>query len=278
MSSTENLSTCLVNGEPLKVKHKIVPVPGSIRQIVGGMFQGAEIENAERTGTCPNCGAHVKLSAKGFMTAHTVRNAPKPADKGLSDQSYDVADSGARVGDPEAGVQRRKVDVLGALEAGAVMVPVKGENGRVKLEERPGTEDNVRAAFDYWVSRKPRSESARAAQNKNVTELSRRLDAMRKGRDRLRASMEDAAQGHRGPTLVRGRDTAPRLRDPELPFTESTDLRRDGSVRKTTTLDQPLGRERFDRKITTVPEPKPKRTAAERRRYRRAQQQARKGK
>ena len=84
------------------------------------------------------------------------------------------------------------------------------------------------------------------------------------------AQMRDAAFGHRGPTLVRGRDTTPRQRDPELSWDEPTDLRANGEVRKSSTLDQPLGRERFDRMITDVPAPKRKRSASERRRYRRA--------
>lgn len=88
------------------------------------------------------------------------------------------------------------------------------------------------------------------------------------------ARTEDVAVAHRGPTLVRGRDTAPRLRDPELSWDEPTDLRQNGEVRKSTTFEQPLGRERFDRKITDVPAPKRKRTASERRRYRRAQRNA----
>lgn len=83
-----------------------------------------------------------------------------------------------------------------------------------------------------------------------------------------RARMTDAAQAHRGPTLVKGRDTTPRLRDPGLSWDEPTDLRQNGEVRKSTTFEQPLGRERFDRKITTVVEPKPKRTAAQRNRWR----------
>jgi len=90
--------------------------------------------------------------------------------------------------------------------------------------------------------------------------------------------------GHgRGPTLVRGRETTPAVReeadaswaqipaDTQVPW-EIDPERREGGTR--TVLDQPLGRERFDRKITTVPEPKKRRTAAERRRYRRSQQRA----
>jgi hypothetical protein len=80
---------------------------------------------------------------------------------------------------------------------------------------------------------------------------------------------------------VRGRDTTPRERDPELSWDEPTDIRQitvgpkgarvvvGTEPRKSSTLDLPLGRERFDRKITDVPEPKRKRTASERRRYRR---------
>lgn len=71
------------------------------------------------------------------------------------------------------------------------------------------------------------------------------------------AARTDAAQAHRGPTLVKGRDTVPRLREDGLSWDEGTDLRQDGTVRKTSTLDAPLGRERFDRKITFVPEPAP---------------------
>jgi hypothetical protein len=284
MSKTDALGKCLADGEPLKVKHKIAPVMGSVREVLGGIFQGEEIKNAERTGTCPNCGAHVKLSSKGFITAHAVRNAPQPVSKALSDTALDVADTGARVGDPEAAAQRRTVEVTGAFEAGTVKVPVKGENGRTKLQEAPGTEENVRAAFDYWTARKPRSESARVAQNRNVTELSRRLDAMRKARTvvlneqtdtygevarpvdtSMGADMPDAAQAHRGPTLVRGRAET-RVRDWDTSWDENTATRRRG------TMDQPLGRERFDRKITDVPEPKRRRTNAERRRYRAAQQ------
>lgn len=88
------------------------------------------------------------------------------------------------------------------------------------------------------------------------------------------ADMEDRASVHRGPTLVRGRDEGTRLRDPGLPWEESTDLRQDGSVRKSTTLDQPLGRPRFDRMITDVLAPARRRTPAERNRHRKAQRLA----
>lgn len=76
--------------------------------------------------------------------------------------------------------------------------------------------------------------------------------------------------GHgRGPVLVKGRDTVPRLREAGLSWAEATDLRQDGSVRMSTTLDQPLGRERFDRKITDVPEPAPRLSKSQKRNARR---------
>jgi hypothetical protein len=77
------------------------------------------------------------------------------------------------------------------------------------------------------------------------------------------------------------------MRDPQVTVLEPTDLRQitvgprgarrvvGEEPRRHTTLDQPLGRERFDRKITDVPEPPRKRTASERRRYRREQAMAR---
>lgn len=206
--------------------------------------------------------------------------------KGLTEPTTDVTDTGVRTGDPRGAERRRVVELEGAAQAGTVKVPVKGEKGRTKLVEAPATEENVRAALEYWRTRKPRTEASRVAQNENVSALIRRLEAIMDAQemrynedthafdvvhvpDAGQHAVTDAAQGHRGPTLVPGRDGAPRLRDPELPFTESTDLRRDGSVRKSTTLDEPLGRLRFDRKITDVAAPKRKRTGAEKRRYRR---------
>lgn len=112
------------------------------------------------------------------------------------------------------------------------------------------------------------------AQEVRYSTTSRTLDvvAMTPVAEQLSLSASvDTAQGHRGPTLVRGRDTTPRLRNPETPWDEPTDLRRNGEVRKATTFEDPLGRERFDRKITDVPKPKRRRSSSERRRYRREQ-------
>lgn len=265
----------------VKMGDKVSPVEGS---------------SDGETGTCPTCKTPgVVLSVVGgYIRAHTVadreipENNPKPATltekpvkygKGLTEPMVDLTDTGLRTGDPRIAEQRRVVDIEGANGLGTVKVPRKVQGTGVtksgkprmvtKLIDVPATEENTREALDYWRKKKPQSDTGRKAQNDNVSALVRRLEAMRKGAEVLAADMADSASVHRGPTLVPGRDTAPRLRDPEKPWTEPTDLRRDGRVRLSTTLDQPRGRDRFDRKITDVPEPAPKRTPSQRRAYRR---------
>ena len=270
----------------IKMTDKLTPVEGSVK--------GAE---GKRTGTCPECATPgVMLSIVGeFIRAHVVTSVESPENNpqaptlvtkaskkegtGLSEPMVTLTDTGVRTGDPREAEQRRVAEIEGATGTGTVKVPrkVQGEGKTksgaprmtTKLTEVPATDETVREALDYWLGKSPKSDTGRKAQNANVSSLTRRLEAMRAGSETLSADMADSAQAHRGPTLVRGRDTAPRLRDPELSWDEPTDLRQNGEVRRTTTLDQPLGRERFDRKITDVPEPKRKRTAAERRRYRR---------
>lgn len=270
---------CLIN-----IKAMMDPVPGSVK--VGP--QGT------KTGMCPACRTPgVMLSIVGsVIRAHTVapreipENDPQPGTssapkikygKGLTDHQAELTDSGLRVGSPVLSDKRRSAELDGAYERGTVKLPVKvkGEDGkeRSKLIDHPATEENVRAALAYWKARRPRTAEARARQTDALTEMYRRLDGFRDGKEATQGNgMLDAASVHRGPTLVQGRDVPVRLRDPELPFTEPTDLRRDGSVRMMTTVDMPRGRDRFDSKITDVPEPPRKRTAAERRRYRRAHQ------
>lgn len=262
----------------IKMGDNVLPVPGSV--------QGTGIRV---TGTCPECETPgVMLSiVGGYVRAHVIaqravpENNPQPptlvekapkTGKGLREPVTDLTDTGVRVGDPRAAEQRRVVELHGIQGNGTVAIPVKGESGRTKLTPAPATEENLRKALAYWKGRKPRTQEARQKQAEMLTSLFRWLAALHTDTSVLDARSTDAASAHRGPTLVPGRDTPPRLRDPELPFTEPTDLRRNGEVRKSTTLDQPRGRDRFDRKITNVPEPPRKRTAAERRRYRRAHQ------
>lgn len=298
-ASRETLGKCSVqiDGEWVAIgaKHKIPPVAGSATSEYGGKFRGGDVENVAQTGTCRECGARVKLSAKGFVGAHTVRNAPAPVAKTLAERTMDVTDTGVRTGDPEAGSKRRATEISGALGTGTVQVPRPGEKGRTKLVDVEATEENMREALAYWHARKPRTESARKAQSLNVSELTRRLDAARKARVLVLDERTDtyaevslptvhgAVLGAQhdpegliahspapGPALVKGRPMEARQRDVNTPWDRVTDVRADGTPRKMTTNDGPLGRERFDRMVTDVPEPAPKRSKAARRRYRRS--------
>ena len=87
---------------------------------------------------------------------------------------------GARVGDPSAALQRRTVELDGAFEAGTVRVPRPGEKGRMRLTEVPATEAHVRQALEYWRRRRPRSQAGQGKQSRMVSELVRRLEAMRR--------------------------------------------------------------------------------------------------
>lgn len=263
----------------INMTDKIVPVDGSVKGPEG-----------KTTGTCPDCGTPgVMLSVVGgFVRAHTVadseipannpqaptlvppaRSHPHGSDKvstGLSEPQVELTDTGVREGDPRAAERRRVVDLHAAQGTGTVQVPRKVEGkGRTKsgaprmttkMIDVDATQDTVREALEYWKGRTPRTPQAHTRQAETLADLNRWLRAMGEDAPRLDA-MVDTAQAHRGPTLVRGRDTPPRLRETGLSWEESTDLRQDGSVRKTSTLDQPLGRERFDRTITFVPEPAP---------------------
>lgn len=263
----------------IKMGDKVLPVEGSIKGT------GVDV-----TGTCPECKTPgVVLSVVGgYIRAHVIADREIPENnpqaptlieppvkygKGLSESQTELTDTGVRIGDPRGALQRRTVEIHGINGTGTVQVPRehKGEDGkkRKKLTDVPATEENVREALAYWHKRKPRSDASRAKQREMISLLTRWAEAFRQDPSVMTAQSADSASVHRGPTLVRGRDTTPRLRDPELSWDEPTDLRQNGQVRKSTTFEQPLGRERFDRKITDVPEPKRKRTASERRRYRR---------
>src|SRR5687767_3345285 len=68
---SEQLGKCInpATGEPVSARREdaaILPVKGS--------HTGSEDGNGK--GTCPECGAHVRLSGKGFVTAHSVRRTP----------------------------------------------------------------------------------------------------------------------------------------------------------------------------------------------------------
>lgn len=169
---------CLLDDEPIIVKRKILPVDGSVQEHVTGKLKGGTIAVPNFTGDCPECFAHVPLSDKGFVTAHVVKGGTATPSSMLTEPQVDPTDTGYRIGDPRSAMQRRTVELDGAYEHGTVLIPVPGKNGRIKLQEAPATEENVRASLVYWLARKPRSESGRTDQNEHVSSLNRRLEAM----------------------------------------------------------------------------------------------------
>lgn len=239
----------------------------------------------------------------------TLVEPPVKHGKGLSEPQTDLTDTGLRTGDPRAAEQRRVAEIEGAAGIGTVQVPrkVKGTGTTksgdprmtTKMVDVPSSEETVREALEYWRKKritKKTSDASRVKQQEMISLLARRLEsimavqevrynsATRKldvvatvpvAEQSELSATPDSAAAHRGPTLVPGRDVTPRQRPVDLPWSESTDKLRNGETRKRTTLDEPRGRDRFDRKITDVPAPERKRTAAERRRFRRQQQQQR---
>ncbi len=186
-----------------------------------------------------------------------------PTGKFMSEPTYSVADSGSAIGDPRNAIQRRTVEIDGAYGRGTVKVPVKGQNGRTKLEEAPATEANLRKALEHWKTRKPRTDASRTAQSENVSSLVRRLEAMRKTRKAMTA--EESPEGRTrhvlsGPALVQGPNMAPvrpTWRNPKTGEVEPAGARLDGSL--TDRLDRTVADER----------PKAHYTPAQRARYRR---------
>ncbi len=265
---------CMIGDEPITVKLKVLPVDGSVQEHVTGELKGETIENPDRTGDCPECEAHVPLSAKGFVTAHVIKGGTAEPTSLLTEPQVDPTDTGSRIGDPRSAMQRRTVELDGAFEHGMVQIPVQGKNGRTKLEDAPATEENVQAALAYWVARKPRSESARTAQNEHVSTLTRRLESMRKGTVALTADKSpEGLESHTavspltgkaltasgmspGPALVKGRSEKPlagevtvRLAgEPYVRPADPEDNRGHGD-----TWTAPTGRDRMDKESSTVP-------------------------
>jgi hypothetical protein len=187
-------------------------------------------------------------------------------------------------------MQRRTVELDGAFEHGMVAVPVEGKGGRTKLEDAPATEENIREALAYWVARKPRSESARTAQNEHVSTLTRRLEAMRSASVVVHAPVDapvttevetvpapcDASMGvtesptgerlspegrtsqmSPGPALVKGRSEAPlagevTVRQAGEEYTRPAPVE-DSRRNDGGTWAAPTGRDRMDKESSTVP-------------------------
>lgn len=229
-------------------------------------------------------------AARAAQAADTGRSG-----KGLSEPVTPLTDTGVRVGDPRAAEKRRTAQIEGAAGTGTVQVPRKVEgkgltkSGKprmtTKMVDVPATEAHVREALNFWRARRVTSDASRERQNEMVSLLARRLEAIVGAqvarydeasktvafvsvpvREQVELSAKvDTAQAHRGPTLVRGRAMeAAVVRGP----------RERGEKPVSTSLEGPLGRERFDKTITDVPAPKVARTPSQRRAWRRKQAKA----
>lgn len=287
----------------VKMTDRVRPVPGSVKGVTDTCTGTGTCPSCETPGVVLSIvGGFIR--AHVVSATETPENNPQPATlveppvtygKGLSEPVTGLTDTGVRIGDPRAAELRRVAEIEGAAGIGVVQVPRKvpgkgklksgAPRMTTKMLDVPATEEHVREALDYWRNRRlteRTSDAIRRKQVEMVSSLSRRLEAIMRAQEvryntasrtldvvamtpvveqlPLSASI-DAAQGHRGPTLVRGRamnaDTvkAPRERKGDKP------------VRPT--FDGPLGRERFDRKITDVPEPVPVLSRSQKRNLRR---------
>ena len=245
VQNVKPVGRCTVNGEPLKASHKIRPVSGSVR------------DGHPRKGTCPECGTPVRISDKGFVTSHIVRNEPMGTNPALSSVSVEPTDTGPRVGDPDAGDRRRNAEIDGAFKRGTVDVKVVGADGKARVEARPATEENLRLAVEQTRQRadgkRKRADEARitgdvdkalgCAQaasrlNAEASALMRQVRGAMAGQDALHADHAGAAIGQRG----HGRSDGAALAGANMPPVQP----RKGWLAKAGTTDLPVGRVRPD--------------------------------
>ena len=276
----------------INMMSKVLPLAGSVTGLEG-----------KETGTCPEClTPGVMLSVVGgYVRKHVIASVAVPENnpqaptlapgkgkkvgKGLSESQTSMTDTGVRVGDPRMAERRRVAEVESVTGTGTVKVPRKVEGKGTlksgaprmvtKLVEVEATEAHVREALTYWQGKRiklnedgtPASPGARRHKLDMIDEMFRRLKAMSAEAPVMivEGQVKDTAAAHRGPTLVRGRAMeADTLTERAI---KAVAEGRGKPVRPS--CDGPLGRERADKRIITVPEPPRRRTKSETRRYRR---------
>lgn len=257
----------------------VCATPGVMLTITDGHVRGHVVA---ATAVPENNPQPATLTTDGARRDKTTGRVLKVVAGGLKEPMVDVADTGVRTGDPRAAETRRRIEVETVTGTGVVQVPRKvASKGKplksgaprmvTKLVDVPATEEHVREALAYWQAKTvrynpdgtPVSESARQHKIAMIEDMFRRLKAMSPTAPVMvvGGQQRDADAAYRGPTLVRGRAmdadavTAPRERKGDKPVRGVCE----GS----------LGRERADRRITTVPEPKPVLTRGQKRRARR---------
>ena len=267
----EPLGKCMVNGEPLTVKLKVVPVDGSVEPLADG-----------EAGSCPECGAHVKLSGKGFITSHMAQGVSVPAPRILATEpQVPATDAGPRSGSPEREEKVRASEIDALFERGTVRIPGKNAKGRTVMVDAPLTEDNIRKAFDYWRNRAPKKEASIATQRDMIARLGRQAELMRQareaagdtrgkrveGRDVMGAQMSPEGVTRfavAGPALVQGRNMGPAQPKRRNPKTGELEVSGIG------TMGGNLGREKLDRMVADQRD-KGRFTPSQRRNWRRKQ-------
>lgn len=157
----EDIGKCInpATGEPVSARREdeaLSPIEGSKEPSADG----------NGTGLCPECTTRVKLSKKGWVTAHTVRNVRIPLPKAavrLVERKAAVTESGPRTGSPDAAMRARGAELSGAFGTGTVRIkvrpvdPVTGEEtGKAKEIPVPNTEENVRTAIRQEQRKKQR--------------------------------------------------------------------------------------------------------------------------
>lgn len=130
----ETVGKCVnpLTGEPVSARREetaVSPVKGSVVDSADGNGKGV----------CPHCATLVKLSGKGFVTAHVVRRESIPAPKTrLADRMPQATESGARVGSADASERARVAELSGHAGTGTVRVVVRAqdieEDGTVKAK------------------------------------------------------------------------------------------------------------------------------------------------
>lgn len=170
-SVPDPLGKCVnpATGEPVSARRQdeaLLPAPGTVEPS----------EDGNGTGRCPVCATTVKLSSKGFVTAHTVRreNIPQPPPTvRLMERQTAVTDAGARVGSPDASERAVSASLSGHAYRGwhvPMALPENPESGpTVRIVVRkadgkgtqtitvPATEANVRTALRQEQRKKQRT-------------------------------------------------------------------------------------------------------------------------
>lgn len=168
-ATPEPLGKCMnpATGKPVSARRDaeaLLPAPGTVESS----------EDGNGTGRCPECATTVKLSSKGFITAHTVRreNIPQPPPTvRLAERQTAVTDTGVHIGSPDTSERSRDAELSGVAfrdwhppmilpgpTVKIVMRKPKGDGKGYTTEtvEVPGTEQNVRTALRQEQRKKQR--------------------------------------------------------------------------------------------------------------------------